>query len=144
MYLTLVYIHVVSAILSIGPFFVLFPFLSKMKSAEQSQLSIYIESFRFVVRLSKHAGHVLVASGVLLVWFSGWEWKTSWILATTIILVSSLYFIARAFSPLLRKLQDTELQDRTEIIDKLRKSLFIYIVLLFIMMWFMVVKPTLW
>jgi len=144
MYLSLVFIHVISVILSVGPYFVLFPYIKKMKTAEQTQLLHHIDTFRYVVRLSKHAGHVLVASGVLLVWMSSWQWDTPWILATTIILVSSLYFIARAFSPLLSALSEAKEEERPPLLSKLNRALIAYIGLLFLMMWFMVVKPPLW
>jgi hypothetical protein len=142
-YSLLIYLHIFSVILSIGPYFVLFPLLAKMKSASFELLPLYIEPFRFTVRLTKHAGHVLVTTGVLLTWLSAWSWTTPWILTTVVIMVGSLYFIARAFSPLLRQLGAPH-DNRGTLIAKLKKALIYYVLITMTMMWFMVGKPALW
>jgi hypothetical protein len=143
MYQWLLYIHILSVILSIGPFFVLIPLLAKIKTVDSFQLAPYLDSFDYVVRLSKHAGHILVISGVLLVWVGRWHWFTSWIVVTIAILMSTLFFIARAFSPILRKLRKPD-NDRHELVKKLTRALLFYIFIMLVMMWFMVAKPTLW
>jgi hypothetical protein len=142
-YSLLLYVHIFSVIISIGPYFVLFPLLVKMKTASFDVLSLYIEPFRFTVRLTKHAGHILVTSGVLLTWLGSWSWRTPWILVTVAIMVGSLYFIARAFSPLLRQLSAPH-DNRDMLIAKLKKALIYYILITMTMMWFMVGKPMLW
>jgi hypothetical protein len=142
-YSLLLYLHIFSVILSIGPYFVLFPLLAKMKSASFDLLPLYIEPFRVTVRLTKHAGHVLVTTGVLLTWLSSWSWTTPWILTTVVIMVGSLYFIARAFSPLLRELRAPH-DNRSALIAKLKKALIYYVLITMTMMWFMVGKPALW
>lgn len=106
-------------------------------------MNAHLGTFRFVVWLAKHAGHVLVLSGVLLVLSGPWTWDTPWILMTLIILFCSLFFLARAFSPTLRKFSDDGI-DKNELSDKLQRAVWIYIALLMIMLWFMVVKPYLW
>ncbi|WP_088014277.1 hypothetical protein [Gottfriedia acidiceleris] len=143
LYRLLLYIHIASVILSIGPFFVLIPILKKLRTSESTIQQSYLDVFRSAVRLAKHAGHVLVASGVLLVLAGSWSWKTSWIVMTILLLVSSLFFLARAFSPTIRKFSEPG-QDKGRLIYLLRRSIWIYIALLMVMLWFMVVKPTLW
>ncbi|MFB7138797.1 hypothetical protein ACFCYN_03950 [Gottfriedia sp. NPDC056225] len=143
LYRILLYIHIFSVILSIGPFFVLIPLLKKLRTSESAIQQGFLDVFRFAVRLAKHAGHVLVLSGVLLVMVGSWSWKTSWIVMTILLLVSSLFFLARAFSPTIRKFSQPD-QDQSRLIYLLRRSIWIYIVLLMIMLLFMVVKPTLW
>lgn len=143
LYRLLLYIHIASVILSIGPFFVLIPILKKLRTSESTIQQSYLDVFRSAVRLAKHAGHVLVASGVLLVLAGSWSWKTSWIVMTILLLVSSLFFLARAFSPTIRKFSEPD-QDKGRLIFLLRRSIWIYIVLLMVMLWFMVVKPTIW
>ena len=106
-------------------------------------MSAYLDTFRFVVRLAKHSGHVLVASGVLLVITGPWTCNTPWIVMTLIILFCSLFFLARAFSPTLRKFHE-EGQNKAILAAKLKRAIWIYIVLLMTMLWFMVVKPYLW
>jgi uncharacterized membrane protein len=139
----ILYIHITSVILSIGPFFVLFPIVKKLRVAEGNVQEAYISTFRSAVRLAKHAGHVLVGSGIVLVYLSSWSWSTSWLLMTILILVCSLYFLARAFSPVLRKL--AELDEKKELLsNKLNRAVWIYLALLLIMLWLMVTKPILW
>jgi hypothetical protein len=75
--------------------------------------------------------------------FSGWTWKTSWIVITILIMVSSLFFLARAFSPLLRKFTDRK-QDREMLTKKLMRTTLAYLFLLLVMLWFMVAKPNIW
>jgi hypothetical protein len=143
LYRIIIFIHVSSVVISIGPFFILLPIVKKMGHAIDKELSFYIETFRFVVRMTKHAGHVLVGSGVLLVVLSPWTWDTPWILMTIIILFASLFFLARAFSPTLKRFNE-EGANHQELATKLKKSIIIYLILLMTMLWFMVVKPYLW
>jgi hypothetical protein len=143
LYRFLIYLHVLSVIVSIGPFFILLPIVKKLSMAKEVEMNAYLDTFRFVVRLAKHTGHVLVATGILLVISGPWTWGTPWIVTTLIILLCSLYFLARAFSPTLRKFQE-EGQNKAHLAAKLKKSIWLYIVLLMAMLWFMVGKPTLW
>lgn len=143
MYRILVYIHILSVIASIGPFFILFPLVKKLRTAAGDEMHAYLGTFRFVVWLAKHAGHVLVISGVLLILSGPWTWDTPWILMTLIILFCSLLFLARAFSPTLRMFSEDD-HDKGMLADKLKRNVWIYMVLLMIMLWFMVVKPFLW
>ena len=106
-------------------------------------MSVYLSTFWFVVRLTKHAGHVLVISGVLLIVLGPWTWRTPWILMTIIIMATVLFFLARAFSPILRKFPEKE-ANKVNLANRLKISLWMYILVLFVMLWFMVVKPTLW
>ncbi len=131
--------------MSIGPFFLLIPMLGRLRTAEGRELEAYIGSFRFAARMAKHAGHVLVASGVLLALIGGYSWLTPWLDATVIVLVASLLFLARAFSPhLLVLTSPSPDQSREDALRRLRRSVWIYLALLLLMLWFMVAKPALW
>ncbi|CAH0346051.1 hypothetical protein [Bacillus sp. CECT 9360] len=143
LYRIIIYIHVLSVIASIGPFFILLPVVKKLRMATEAEMNAYLETFRFAVRFAKHSGHVLVVTGILLVISGPWTWSTPWIVTTLIILFCSLLFLARAFSPTLRKFQEDG-QNKEELAAKLNRSIWIYIVLLLAMLWFMVVKPALW
>ena len=144
LYSILLYLHIFSVIPSLGPFFILFPLVRKLRTASNDELKIYLPTFKLAIRLSKHSGHILVTTGVLMMWIGGISWLTSWVLITIFILVSSLYFIARAFSPTLRKLAVPEHTYRQELVNKLRFNVWLYVVLMMIMLWFMVNKPTFW
>lgn len=141
LYQLLLFIHVGSVTLTIGPFFVLIPMARKLRTAQTGAQQGYLDAFRFTIRLAKHAGHVLVVSGILLVFAGSWSWTTSWLLVTIVILVGSLVFLSRAFSPTLRRFHEVE---RAASVRKLSRSIWIYIVLLLVMLWFMVAKPVLW
>jgi hypothetical protein len=139
----ILYIHILSVIMSIGPFFILLPMSQKIKSTVGIKQQAYIDTFRASVRLAKHAGHVLAASGILLVIISSWTWRTPWIDVTVIILLCSLFFLARAFSPTLRKFGQPD-QNTNDLVSKLLRSTIIYLVLLLAMLWLMVSKPLFW
>lgn len=143
LYRILIYIHILSVIASIGPFFILLPVGNKLQAAKEAELSAYLGTFRSVVRLAMHSGHVLVVTGILLVVSGPWAWSTPWIVMTLIIMFCSLFFLARAFSPTLRKFQ-VQGQNREVLAAKLKRTIWIYIILLLAMLWFMVGKPTLW
>ncbi|WP_199478547.1 hypothetical protein [Peribacillus saganii] len=143
LYRVLIYLHVSSVIISIGPFFVLLPLVKKLRKAKGAEQDVIMDAFRFAVRLTMHAGHVLVTTGILMVVMGPWTWTTPWIVMTLLIMFCSLFFLARAFSPKLRKLKEDG-QNRIDIAAKLNRSVWIYIILLMAMLWFMVVKPNLW
>ena len=143
LYRILIYIHVLSVIVSIGPFFILLPIAKKMHLVREAELNAYLDTFRFVVRLAMHSGHVLIVSGILLVISGPWTWGTPWIVMTLLIMFCSLFFLARAFSPKLRNFQEKG-ANKEELAVKLQRTIWIYIILLITMLWFMIVKPTLW
>ncbi|HHY73777.1 MAG TPA: DUF2269 family protein [Bacillus bacterium] len=143
LYQIILYIHVVSVILTIGPFCILFPFIKKLQNANEDEQQAYLNVFKFTVRVSKHAGHVLVVTGILLVWITSWTWTTSWLVVSIFIMLCSGYFLARAFSPTVRKFNDPN-QDKEKSVRTLYRSTWIYIILLLLMLWFMVAKPVLW
>lgn len=143
MYTVILYAHILSAALSIGPFFVLIPLVNRIRESDTKSLSGLVATFRSATRLVMHAGHVLVATGVLLVWLGPWPWHSPWILMTLAVMFSSVFFLARAFSPVLKKFAELK-ADQSALAEKLKRSLWIYIMLLLLMLWFMVDKPTLW
>ncbi|HZG11437.1 hypothetical protein D6T70_05370 [Kurthia gibsonii] len=144
LYLTIIYIHVLSAILSIGPFFVLFPVLKKMeKTSNMDMFRAYAHAFQSGITVVKHAGHVLIVFGLLAMWLGPYNWDTPWILTTMILLVASVVYLARAFKPTMRTL-DTPQFRQQKFVRNLRRGAIIYTILLCIMLWLMVTKPILW
>lgn len=139
----LLYTHILSAVAAIGPFFVLISTVKKLRSAESSEERAYLDTFRVAVRLAKHAGHVLVLSGIALAIVGSWAWNTSWIVMTVLILLGSLFFLARAFSPTLRKFDEPG-HDKGALVRTLSRALWIYLALVLTMLWFMVSKPEIW
>lgn len=139
----LLYIHILSAITSIGPFFILIPLVPRLRTAGPEARQAYLNTFRSAIRLVKHMGHVLVVSGILLIVVASWSWTESWLIATYIILTGSLYFMARAFTPKLRKFGEPD-ADKENLVRKLLRSVWVYLLLLLVMLWLMVAKPQLW
>lgn len=142
-YRIVLFLHVVSAIASIGPFFLLFSLVNKLRHAVKTELNAYLLTFKHAVSLVKHSGHVLVLTGALLVFFGPWSWKTPWIIMTLMIMFASTFFLARAFSPILKKFHKSG-QDQLQLISKLKRTVWTYFILLLAMLWFMVDKPALW
>lgn len=143
MYTFIIYTHVMSAILSIGLFFVLFPVLNRMRGKIGEVLDSHIEVFQAAIRIVKHAGHVLVVSGILLMWQGNWSWSTSWVIMTIIVMVSSIVFLARAFKPCIKQYSDG-LIEVNALVKMLYWKVWQYVFLLLIMLWFMVAKPNIW
>ncbi len=143
MYKFLLYLHILSVMLSVGPFFVLIPLLSRIRTASSELLPAYLTAFHQAVTLSKHAGHVLVITGATLVWTGGWSWLTPWIVSPIVIMFAALSFIARAFSPILKEFADPS-HDRRLLVARLSRAVWLYILIMLVMMWFMVAKPALW
>lgn len=143
LYTIFLYIHILSAVGSIGPLFVLLPTLKKMECTDVSQLEGFVHSFQSAITVVKHAGHVLVISGIILIMLSGWTWTTSWVVLTIAVMVGSIIFLARAFKPTIRTF-GTDDFNKEVFIKKLKKSTWQYIILLLVMLWFMVAKPVLW
>ncbi|MFF2752184.1 hypothetical protein ACFVR1_00325 [Psychrobacillus sp. NPDC058041] len=143
MYKFILFIHIISAILSIGPFIVLFPVLNRMIGKSGDVLDSLIEIFQATIRIVKHAGHVLVVSGILLMWQGNWPWLTSWVIMTIVVMFSSIVFLAKAFKPKIRQFYAGTINS-TVLIQKLRFSVWQYIFILLIMLWFMVAKPNIW
>ncbi|GAA3331802.1 hypothetical protein GCM10020331_089810 [Ectobacillus funiculus] len=77
----------------------------------------YLDTFRSAVYLAKHAGHVLVISGVLLAVTGSWSWTTPWIVMTVFILLASLFFWHVHFSPTIRKFGETG-EDKEALVQK--------------------------
>jgi len=139
------YLHVLGVIFAFGPYAVFFHVLRLMKRAETGGAinGANLAVLRFVVWVSKHAGHVLVVSGAVLWWLGRFKLWTAWIVIPVVILLLGLYFMARAFSPILAGLENGTV-DVSEGIRKLRFSLWVYLVILLVSLWFMITKPELW
>ncbi|MED3661108.1 DUF2269 family protein [Ureibacillus terrenus] len=137
------FIHVLSAVVSIGPLVTLIPITKKMEEADEKEMAGYVNSFKLAIDVVKHAGHVLVISGAILVIITGWTWKDSWIVLTLAVMFLSIVFLAKAFKPTLQTFGTSGFQ-KEDFIVKLRKAAWKYIILLLIMLWLMVAKPMLW
>jgi uncharacterized membrane protein len=139
----IVFIHVVSAVLSIGPLFLLMPIIKKLRGVELDSERAYLSIIKIIIRMVMHAGHVLVVSGVLLLIFGPWPWHASWIIATIVVLLVSGVFLSKGFSVVLRRF-NVEGFSKTDILNRLNTTSWIYIGLMLVMLWLMVQKPILW
>lgn len=142
-YSTVVFLHVVSAVLSIGPLFMIIPLINRLRKLVLHDEDIYLSLIQVIVRVVMHAGHVLVATGVLLLLFGPWPWHTSWVVMTVIVMGLSGVFLATAFTRVLRRFDEPGL-DKLSVLSRLKRTVWIYIGLMFIMLWLMVQKPEFW
>ena len=142
-YEIVVYIHVLSAVVAIGPLFAIFPTLKRLERVGEKDARGVVEGLRGVIRAVSLAGHVLVPSGIVLLWLGGWSWETPWVLATILLLVASLLFLAKAFKPAWH-IAEAEVFEKARFIRVMQRAASLYIAIMLIMLWLMVVKPSLW
>lgn len=142
-YGAIVFVHVVSAVLSIGPLFLLMPIIKRLQNVETPIENAFLSIIKVIIRIVMHAGHVLVVSGVLLLLTGPWPWYTSWIIATVVVLLLSGFFLSTGFTKVLKKFHLPD-SNKVEILAKLNQTSWIYIGLMLIMLWLMVQKPVLW
>lgn len=137
------FLHIVSAVVAIGPLFAIFPMLKRMKNVHGILEQGIIEGLRGAVRAVSLAGHFIVPTGLVLLVFGGWSWKTSWVLATIAMLIASLLFLAKAFKPAWRIAEAGDFNKQL-FIRTMRSATVKYILIMLIMLWLMVAKPQLW
>ncbi|ATP38777.1 hypothetical protein CSE16_01415 [Solibacillus sp. R5-41] len=143
LYTIILYTHIFSAIISMGPLFAIFPLLNRMNDASSDQVSGYIQSIQGILRAIANGGHIVVPSGLLLIWFGSWSWKTSWVLLTIIVMFASLFFMARAFKPAMTYSKSDGFV-KEKFISMIKTATWKYIFLMGILLWLMVVKPNFW
>ena len=54
-----VFLHVVSAVISIGPLFLLLPVIQRLRGTDSQTEEAYLNVIRVTIRLVMHAGHAL-------------------------------------------------------------------------------------
>ena len=139
----MVFMHVFSAMLSIGPLFLLMPVIKRVHNVGAEVEQAYMSVINVIIRIVMHAGHLLVVTGALLVLLGPWPWHTSWVIVTLIILLLSGVFLATGFTRVLRKFNKPG-ANKNEILKRLNWTSWGYIGLMLIMLWLMVQKPMLW
>lgn len=135
--------HVVSAVLSIGPLFLLMPIIRRLRGVEASIEEAYLSIIDVVIRIVMHAGHVLVFTGVLLIILGPWPWYTSWVVMTVVVMGISAFFLSTGFTRVLRKFHLPGM-DKNDALNLLNRTSWIYIGLMLVMLWLMVEKPMFW
>lgn len=143
LYTFILYIHIISAIGSVGPLFVLLVLLSRMKKIDANEWNGYVQSLQGSIDVVRHAGHLVVISGILLIIFGSWSFTHSWVVLTLILLVASLVFLASAFKPTMQT-YGSDAFNKEQFITILQRNTWIYIMLLLIILGLMVYKPILW
>lgn len=137
------FLHVLSAVVATGPLFAIFPMLKRMENVDGLLEQGIIEGLRGAVGAVSLAGHFLVPTGIILLLFGGWSWNTSWVLATIIMLLASLLFLAKAFKPAWY-LAEAANFDKRLFIRIMRNATIKYILIMIVMLWLMIAKPQLW
>lgn len=142
-YSTVVFMHVVSAVLSIGPLFILMPVIKRLRDVQSDVELAYMSIIKVVIRVVMHAGHALVFTGVLLILLGPWPWYTSWVVMTVIVMGISGIFLATGFTRVLRTFNMPGI-NKNEVLSRLNRTSWLYIGLMLIMLWLMVQKPNFW
>ena len=142
-YATVVFMHVVSAVLSIGPLFVLMPIIKRLRGTQLAVESAYMSIIKVIIRIVMHAGHVLVFTGVLLIISGPYAWHTSWVVMTVFVMGLSAFFLATGFTRVLKRFNDPGI-DKHQLLNRLNRTSWLYIGLMIIMLWLMVQKPNFW
>lgn len=142
-YRTIVFSHVVSAVLSIGPLFIIIPLINRLIHLNEEVEAIYLSIIHTIVRIVMHAGHVLVLTGGLLIIIGPWPWHTSWVVMTVVVMGLSGVFLATGFTRVIRRFQEPEM-DKLFVLQKLKRTTWVYIGLMLLMLWLMIQKPMFW
>lgn len=143
LYTITLYLHILSAVVATGPLFAIFPLLNRMKKAPDDQLQSYVIALQGLLRAVANGGHFLIPTGLVLIWFSGWSWNTSWIIATLVIMACTLLFMARAFKPSMAYAA-SENFTKERFIQMVKVATWKYILLMGCFLWLMIDKPHLW
>jgi uncharacterized membrane protein len=107
----LVWIHVLSAILGIGPTYFGHILLRKKQQREQLQQSLVL--FKLLNYFPKIGGSIAVVSGVALVALSGWKFSDLWILISLVLYVLIQVVAVGMLGPVLSQLNQV-LNDENE------------------------------
>ena len=142
-YSIVVFMHVVSAVLAIGPLFILMPIIKRLSDVETKIEAAYLTIVKVIIRVVMHAGHALVVTGVVLIILGPWPWHTSWVVMTVLVMGVSAVFLATGFTRVLRVFNAPGARKRDNL-KRLNRTSWVYIVLMLIMLWLMVQKPTFW
>lgn len=138
------FIHIINAVVTIGPLFAILVMLGRMKKLEEdSKFEGAIEGLRAMIRTVEIGGHYIVPTGLILVMLGGWSWSTSWIVVTLIFLGACLIVLAKAFKPA-TKLLGTPAFTRALFIRKMYVATFVYLLIMAVLLWLMVAKPAFW
>ena len=138
-----VFLHVVSAVISIGPLFLLMPIIRRLHGVDEQIEQAFLTVIHVTIRVVMHAGHALVVTGVLLLILGPWPWHSSWVIMTIAVLLLSAFFLSRGFTQVLRNFHKPGV-DKNDILRRLNRTAWTYIILMLIMLWLMVQKPMIW
>ena len=142
-YSIVVFMHVVSAVLAIGPLFILMPIIKRLSDVETKIEAAYLTVINVIIRIVMHAGHALVVTGTVLIILGPWPWHTSWVVMTVIVMGVSALFLATGFTRVLRVFNAPRVRKRDSL-KRLNRTSWLYIGLMLIMLWLMVQKPSFW
>ncbi len=98
----LVWIHVLSAFLGIGPTF--FGHVLLRKKQQRAQLQQSLALFQLLNYFPKIGGSIAVASGVALVALTGWAFSDLWILISLVLYVIIQFVVVGMLTPILNRL----------------------------------------
>lgn len=144
LYKIALFIHIINAVVTIGPLFTIFIMLGRMKKIQSDkEFTGAIEGLRAMIRTVEIGGHYIVPTGIILVLLGNWSWSTSWLVVTLIFLGVCLIVLAKAFKPATKLIGTTQFT-RDLFIRKMYQATVVYTGIMGILLWLMVAKPTFW
>lgn len=102
LYTALLVIHILSAILGVGPVFLLNMILRKAKTAEQLRYA-----HRIVSRLNRNANAsfgLILLSGLSMGWINPWLFRLEWYIASLVLFFVSGVYAITAVEPILKQM----------------------------------------
>ena len=102
LYSALQAIHVLSAILGVGPIFLFNLILKKAKTAEQLRYA-----HRIVNRLNRNANAsfgLILLSGLMMGWLNPYLFRMEWYIASLILFLASAVYAVTAVEPVLKQM----------------------------------------
>jgi uncharacterized membrane protein len=101
----LVFVHIVSAILGIGPTY--FGHILLRRNQQDDQLRESLALFQLLNYFPKIGGTIAVISGVALVAMSGWKFSDVWILISLVLYVLIQLVVIGMLTPVMSRLSES-------------------------------------
>lgn len=146
----LVLIHIMSAIIGIGPTY--FGHILFRKGQRVGELRRSLELFEILNFFPKIGGTIAVVSGLLLVWLGGWEFVTFWIIGSLVLYIAiqavAVGMLGKVTSELKKEIGDETLKADQELpsvsvvlLSKANHIFYVASALGILLFSFMILKP---
>jgi len=122
LYLSLLVIHISSAIFGVGPVFLFNMILRRAKTVDQLRYAHHI-----VEKLNKNANlsfGILLVTGLILGWMSPYLFRQMWYIASIVLFLISGFYALLVVEPILKRLHQIARQSTSAEVSQEYKQLF--------------------